>query len=926
MLASMLRSRSAQALLAGLALALQILVFASIVHAAPLPAIPTQGTSFEPVRSSKESLVALQQRLSQLSGEGLQEQVRLALASDPETMIDLLVLRAGSPVPTGLPVARSQGRQAQKQEALDLLAGELKAGAVRRALITDRLLDLVSGVGSGVNLRCAALRVCGVLELHDSTWLLELGLADDHERVRHAATQALSELYGRWHQSADEWRVFLAAAPPALGPSILRELRAASLERRALTEALLAHEPQRAVALLADAEPDPLLRRSAAQRLTSAVTAADLKLDEAWSVLAASLERELDGETFSALLDVALLLSSAAEDDQASPLTLIELFEIVRDLRREHLYPAILSALPQQPLSAGELDLGSHLLAGILRQTPLLDQDLAERALQDWRALAERATEGVPDTQASFLMPLLAPLLDDASTEPGLATAAAAGAPLLLRSAALGEFVAMLRSRGAPPALLVELCVAVRPAIAAADAGGAQALASLRVLQDLAAHPEVLVRRAALQALLAPECRPLIQRFERDPATVLDRGLERLAVETDTEALVDLLLLVGQIASPEHLARLTGGPAYLRLRDPALVVSADLTSALAALAGSDAGAMLQAAHWLVAGQDLPAALRLVTALPQDSVAQLSVAQHGEVMAMSYSLRRSRGPQALDEAARERLLQVHSLGAGESWQSSLAGLHLNGLLLGDSATAMEDPAEEIAVVAERALSALNEARALAESSAQSNPEQEALVSEIMRDRFLLLDRLGRPAAAAQLMASLCEQPGAMHRALSSEDLRRGAVLLRAHLTGEDAARGPRLASTLMGLVIHADAWALTTAPRRLEDLENWVADVLAAGGAELLAEPRSLVGEVPELLAPEAYIADLPLALSSHALAALMETREDHERLMVLARHLALGSAIEPEPDGGTVDGGSGSSGATDPPEDGGPPPEDGGGR
>jgi hypothetical protein len=152
------------------------------------------------------------------------------------------------------------------------------------------------------------------------------------------------------------------------------------------------------------------------------------------------------------------------------------------------------------------------------------------------------------------------------------------------------------------------------------------------------------------------------------------------------------------------------------------------------------------------------------------------------------------------------------------------------------------------------------------------------------------------------------------------------LLRAHLTGEDAARGPRLASTLMGLVIHAEAWALTTAPRRLEDLENWVADVLAAGGDELLAEPRSLVGEVPALLAPEAYIADLPLALSSHALAALMETREDHERLMVLARHLALGSAIEPEPDGGTVDGGSGSSSATDPPEDGGPPPEDGGGR
>ena len=155
MLAFMLRLRSARVPVAGLAFSLQVLVLASVAPAAQLPEALTQGTSLGPVRSSKESLAALQQRLSQLSGEGLQEQVGLALASDPEAMIDLLVLRAGSPVPPGLPVARSQGREAQKLEALDLLAGELKAGSVRRALITDRLLDLVSGVGSGVNLRCA---------------------------------------------------------------------------------------------------------------------------------------------------------------------------------------------------------------------------------------------------------------------------------------------------------------------------------------------------------------------------------------------------------------------------------------------------------------------------------------------------------------------------------------------------------------------------------------------------------------------------------------------------------------------------------------------------------------------------------------------------------------------------------------------------
>jgi len=906
----LLRSRTFQGFLLATLLFIRAVVFAPTVQAA-------QDSGVAPV--AVESQEDLRRRMGSLEGEALQGAVQKALATTPAQMIDLLVLQAGSPVPTGLPMARSQRRASQQQEALDLLRTELQGGSGRRALIIGRLLDLVSGVsgapaGGGIHLRCAALRVCGSLELHDSTWLLELGLADDHERVRHSATQALAQLYGRWHRNGNEWRTFLAATPAAIGPLMMKELRAGSLERRNLTEALLVHEPLRAVVLLEESEPDPYLRRAAAQRLTSAVTAQDLKLEAAWSVLAASLERELDGETFVTLLDVALLLSSAAEDDLASPGTVMALFQGIHAQQREHLYPAILHALPRQPLSAGELNLGSELLAGILRQAPLLDPDLAERALQDWRLLAERATDGVPDTHAVDLMPLLAPLLDNSSTEPGLASAAAAGAPLLLRSAELGDFVAMLRSRGAPSALLVELCVAVRPAIAAADAGGSEALAALRELQDLAGHENVLVRRAALQALLAPECQPLIRRFEREPAEVLDPAFERLALESDPEVLGDLLSLVAQTPSSEHLVRLTSEETFLRLRDPALINSADLTATLAALAGRDAVAVLHAAHWLVVGQDLPAALRLVTALPVDSVGQLSAAQHGEVLAMAYTLRRDRGPGAISVPARERLLEVHAPAAGESWQQSLPGLHLGGLLRGDSATSLEEPDEALA---KQALAELNAARVLAES----NSEQPSMVPELMRDRFLLLDRLGRTGPAAQLMASLCEQEGTIHGALSSEDLRRGAVLLRTHLTDEDATRGPRLASTLMALVIHAEAWALTTGSRRLEDLENWVNDVLAANDSALLDGPRSLVGDVPDPLSAEAYLTEFPPALSSHPLAALMETRENHVRLKTLAGLLA--PAPPSEPAGGSVDEGA------EPPEapkDADPKPEGGGGN
>lgn len=302
--------------------------------------------------------------------------------------------------------------------------------------------------------------------------------------------------------------------------------------------------------------------------------------------------------------------------------------------------------------------------------------------------------------------------------------------------------------------------------------------------------------------------------------------------------------------------------------------------------------------------------------------------------MAYELRRARGPQALSPLSRARLLEVHALGAGAAWQDSQVGLHLKGLLLGDSATGSEEPGPESSALGEQALTSLNAARVLAED----NLEQAGQVQEIMRDRFLLLDRLSRPAAAAQLMASLCEQQDTMPGALSSEDLRRGAVLLRAHLTDADATRGPRLASTLMFIVIHTEAWVLTSAPRRLEDLEYWVQDVLAAGDPALLEPPQSFLGQVPALLAVEEYLKDLPPALADHPLAALMETREHHERLERLTRQLAQPTPSDPSstPDGeadpADEDSGSGDQTPIPPPSDPptpvdpDPPVSDGGGR
>src|SRR6185436_8374354 len=187
-------------------------------------------------------------------------------SDDSVAPLEARLWRAGRAIPPGLSASRVAELEAERSQALAILARSLTRGEEER--ITAWLAD----PETPDELWCSAARAAAALERYDLAPLFITALEPSASARRAvAARAALHQIYGRWFQRPSEVQPYLGSVESGPGTRLLLEAgrnEEARSRERLLAE--LAHGPTGASAWLED--PDPEVRSGAARTLAQVFT------------------------------------------------------------------------------------------------------------------------------------------------------------------------------------------------------------------------------------------------------------------------------------------------------------------------------------------------------------------------------------------------------------------------------------------------------------------------------------------------------------------------------------------------------------------------------------------------------------------------------------------------------------------------------
>lgn len=766
--------------------------------------------------------------------------------------LEVRLWRAGRSIPPGLAATR----------AAEVEAARARAGIELRRTLTPaeraRLAAWLEDPATPRELWSAAARCVVVLEAYDLAPRVARALAPEADLVRGAAARtSLHALYGRWFRTPEEVAPFLATVEGGPGT---RLLVGALLEEEARSrERLLAElelRPAGAAAWLGD--PDPAVRSGAARVLARSLAGGGGEAAPL-AALVAHLEGEPDARAFhEALLACAAPLERMEVDHPVS----LRLRALLVDLARAGGEPRaltlaqVLARLPWR--TGGARDLG-HVLTAVdalgalaraltaaerLRGTR--EPDALVAVLASTRQLCGVARAGGLRGElrgGSAREALLALLLDERQESAVRAAAAAAlglqaepgdalelarvlsdpSSPAAVRHALLGALGELLPELG-PQAGRAELAGALASQIGAADA-------------DL--------RRRALALLAEPGLEPVARALEGELLAA------RLALETNREALLALLALIGRYGPPSVLAPALAAPSLEGLCcDPGLLET--LVPALAAVARRGEAGLVALAERLAAVrceatrlQCLRHALALAAELSDAEAHDLSAEQHAALSTWVWlALRAGVGPRELP-------------GAGGAFLRRVVEVHL------PRGAAAEPGPRQLGVFESTHLAAVLRAElclTAAGGQAPARPAVEGAFEEsfarapdaltrwlVLRDRARFRAAAGEGVKALADYRRLVEAGPEAEALLALPDLRAAFALLgRLDVTvGEARGASASEACALLTRIVLRPEWQAEPAAVRLKDLQDWVRAGLAEGRPESLRRIEEALADLPQ---------------------------------------------------------------------------------
>jgi len=855
-------------------------------------------------RPSREDFSQIWRELETLRLEQLLQRADQLWETDPEPTLRAMVLRVGRQVPPTLTAVRRGERLAIREGAARWLRSTIDSGPAARELWEDEVRDILAD-SSQVIQWCATARALGRLGEYGFAGDLAQRLDSKNPRLVLAVREALHDLYLRWFEDAEAFARFAPGAqescPDGVFMETARQLDHAARQSRI---ELLAYEPQRATALLAD--PDPRLRAAAAAALGRAHNG-DVEAAAESLLTHAAVER--DGAAFQATLEALLQARGAAAANSPAVARLRGVLEARVEEGDPDLQAPLAEALRRLPwteVEGGDSSLmhGVELLVDQLTELSaphrLTDRDVLVTSMFALESLAARArAAGLPIRRT--LEPtnaMVIAMIEDARESDVVRIAAAKLLPLVGDADSIGRAANVLGAARTSAELRYNLLAALGDLAAELPPDDPAAGLVLATLLDRLKGDDANLRRRALSYLSAPKLRPLVERA--DPAPFF----ASLGRETVPELQAQLLDLVAALGGPADVERLIALPNFDAIARSGPAGVSSLAEALTTLAGEDGSLEVRGAARLLAVADsasriqrLRAALGMAADLGEPTLAGLAPEQHLAIVRWAADLRAAAGALPGGQAFLGRLNRVHLAACRAAANGELGGelAHVQALLLSDW-IALDPEAGEASEVLEHFAAALDHA------GASGDPEERA---RVLRDRARFLVARGEDGAAledyralfeAQLPARPVEAGSSAVEgsALELRDLRAGSELLARSVDDSDASGGAAREALRVSLVLVQEPnWKLEPMAVRSQDLRDLAERALRVAEPASLERAARIFADLPALPDPPAEgqpPAEPPVAPAGALWAGLVDTREKHAALLELRRRLGEGLA------------------------------------
>jgi hypothetical protein len=857
--------------------------------------------------------------LDELPVETFDEGAAALCASLDPAALDALILRAGLPVPPGLPEVVQSRREAARARALEWVRARIGDPATAAPWLA-RLAVLLDEEPGEVRW-CAAANTAAALERYELATSIATALEEGSAaRRRETARSALHVLYCRWFESAQEFAAFYEHAR-GLGRAelFLDEFQSEQQETLELHLRLIELEPQRE-GIAALVHPDPALRVRGARALRRGVGEGRVGAGEAIEALFARLADEHDARALRAMLDSLLQLLTSSPADSPLVARLRDRLEEIGDSGQYDLEWPVLEALAHLPWAREQTEGPASLVTGLARVSELFrtlalrgeapDSDVLVQVIDAWRGLRAPHAGDAPcpvevDQPAKEAVRYL---LTDAEIGASVRLAAASSVALVLPAdpvEATSEIVALVERVSGQPELEVELLGALDPAHAAIARGQPMAERLRHILLERLHHESTALRGRALDILGGAAERGLLD------ADAIDALLARLDDEQVLELRSKVLAVLAGTRSAELVRRVldSHGLDALLVGDARRVE--EVAVALRRLAGIDPARVVRCAERLVAVDDpetrttrLEQALAAVLALDPGAARLLSGAEHREVLAWACELRERAGLRPIESATQlqvlTRLVDVHARRAlADTSFDSRALAHPIAVLAGDLALASDPPTDSQPVLAQFAI-------AIKWASESGDGASSSRRLEVLRDRARFLYAAGlRREALDDYRALLAGVPLERLELVEGEsslqlaDLRHAASLLVDPALGHDTdPRAAALACQVGLALVHQDSWQKLPPQTRLQDLRELADRAQASCSGPEITATRAIFDDLPEIPAGGEDSAATNGSSESTALwRGLLRDRTWHATLLELRTRLCS-TPVSDSPDGG----------------------------
>ncbi len=837
----------------------------------------------------------------------------LCATVDPAAL-DALILRAGTPVPPGLPEAVQNRREASRTRALEWVRARVEESGATNPWLA-RLTALLAE-DPGEARWCAAASTAASLGCYELATAIAPSLADGSApRRRETARAALHVLYRRWFEStADFDRFYERARGLGRAELFLDELQTEQQEALGLHLRLIELEPQRE-GIAALVHPDPTLRVRAARALRRGVGEGRVAAEEAIEALFARLANEHDARALRAILDSLLQLLTSSPADSPLVARLRDLLVHIGDSGQHDLEWPVLESLAHLPWAREQSEGPASLVAGLTRVNTLFraialesevpDSDVLVQVIDAWRNLRAPHAGDAPRPVGLTLPAREAVryLLTEAEIGPSARLAAATCVALVLPAdpiEATSEIVALVERVHGQPELEVELLGALETSRAALPPGHPMAGRLRRILLDRISHESAALRGRALECLAGAAARGELD----------SQAVDALVARLDVEPVLDLRLRILDALAATRQPDLADRVLRMNGLEDLLVGDARRVQAVAValrtMAGSDPGRVLRCADRLVAAKDpetrterLEQALAAVIALGPDAARRIPDSEHRSVLAWAFELRERAGLRPIEShtlvQVLGQLVDVHARRAlTDSTIDPRSLAHAVAVLAGDLALASDPPGDIQPALVQFAA-------AIAWASEQGDGARAAERLEVLRDRARFLCAAGLPREAlADYRVLLAEIPLTTPALVEGEaifqlaDLRRTANLLVDPALGNDQDPKAAALACQVGLaLVRQESWQKLPPQTRIQDLRDLADRARICGNRDHLTAARAIFDDLPDLPPP----GEDPLGTNgtpeTNALwRGLLRDRNWHEALLELRTRLRSTSAAD----------------------------------